>query len=57
MLRIEIPGFMFMNDSFMNGAADRITMAVIPAVPDNFSAKVGNSGWIPVRRRRLINNS
>jgi hypothetical protein len=57
MLRIEIPGFMFMNDSFMNGATDRITMAVIPAVPDNFSAKVGNNGWIPVRRRRLINNS
>ena len=21
--RIEFPGFMFMNDSFMNGAADR----------------------------------
>jgi hypothetical protein len=55
--RIEIPGFMFMNDAFMNGAADRITMAVIPVVPDNFSERVGNNGWIRVRRRRPINNS
>jgi len=55
--RIEIPAFTLMNEAFINGAAERITMAVIPVVPDNFSEKVGNNGWIRERRRRLINNS
>jgi hypothetical protein len=55
--RTEIPAFTFMNDAFMNGAADRTTMAVIPVAPDNFSEKFGNNGLIRVRLRRLINNS
>jgi hypothetical protein len=39
------------------GPPIRITMAVIAVVPDNFSEKAGNNGWIRVLRRRLINNS
>jgi hypothetical protein len=46
-----------MNDAFINGAAERITMAVVPVVPDDFSEKAGNDDWIRVLRRRLINNS